>query len=302
MTEFNPYRYFLDYLIKSKLGAKRPFLAGYKITTKCNLNCGGCVNYLKEEKDLRFNQIQELFKKLKERGNIMLMLEGGEPFLWKDGDYNLEDVVKEARNYFHFVGITTNGTQKVETSADTVWVSIGGLEETHNGLRNGRVFEHAVENIKGSTHPRIYSHTTINSVNQGEIGELVRYVSEIDNIRGMSFQFYYPYENDGLFIEDRKVVLDRLIALKQDGYKIMNSFSTLRSLYENEWTRLCSEYNWMVDNVRTNGKVINGCYVESEGYEKDCTRCGFTVYTELINAFRLKFDAIKTGLELYVFH
>lgn len=38
--------------------------------------------------------------RLREQGIRILILEGGEPFLWKDGNYAINDLVREARKHF----------------------------------------------------------------------------------------------------------------------------------------------------------------------------------------------------------
>jgi len=230
-------------------------------------------------------------KILHESGVRILIFEGGEPFLWNDKKYNLNDLVHYARNLFFSVGITTNGTFPIEADSNIVWVSIDGLKETHNHIR-GKCFDRIMQNITQSSHPRIYAHITINSLNWQEIPALVRFLSE--KVKGITIQFYYPYKgkNDNLFLatEKRKQVLYDLISLKKQGFPLLDSYACLYALQNNTWT--CRP--WMVASVDPNGKISYGCYLKGRG-EIACSQCGFAAHTELSLAFNGVISAIKAG-------
>ncbi len=116
------YTYLFSYYAKSRLfNIKRPVLAGVKITNACNLKCRHCPFWRMEEKSLSFSQVKESFKNLYDIGIRLVIIEGGEPFLWKDDGYDIRNIVKEAREFFFSVGITTNGTFPLEVDSDIIW-------------------------------------------------------------------------------------------------------------------------------------------------------------------------------------
>ena len=193
LTQIKQSAFFLSFYLKSLLGYKRPLLAGIKLTHNCNLKCDHCPFWNKKRGSLSFSQATAAMKTLHKQGVRIVIFEGGEPFLWKDGDYGIKDIVNEAKKLFFSVGITTNGTFPLEADANIIWVSIDGLRETHDALRYGS-YNNVITNIKASSHPRIYAHTTINSINWKESPEVVRFLSPL--LKGVTFQFHYPY-NEG---------------------------------------------------------------------------------------------------------
>ena len=269
-------------------------MAGIKITHQCNLRCRHCPFWKKEKDTFSFSRLKDSLKTLYDIGVRLVIIEGGEPFLWRDGGYSIKDAVGEAKKLFFSVGLTTNGTFPLDIDSDTLWVSIDGLKETHNYIR-GESFDKIILNIENSSHPNIYTHTTINKLNQAEIPELVRFFSE--KVKGLTFQFYYPYnkDEDGLLLTDRerKNVLAELIRLKEDGFPIANSYVCLQALQDNEWK--C--HSWMIASVEPDGKITQGCYVKGRG-EVSCKKCGFSAHTEISLAYDGAIEAIRVGKEV----
>jgi MoaA/NifB/PqqE/SkfB family radical SAM enzyme len=157
-----------------------------------------------------FEEVTEAIRTFYRQGGRCLYLEGGEPFLWCDGNYGIEDVVECAHRMGYFtVIIYTNGTFPLQTSADTVFISIDGLQETHDHLR-GPSFDRIMENIHRSTHSSLFVNFTINNCNKDEVEDLLRQL-----------------------LEYRK------------KYRILNSRAGLRSALRNDWKRpldICSVY------------------------------------------------------------
>ena len=231
-------------------------------------------------------------------GVRIVIIEGGEPFLWRDGEHDLTDVIAEAKKSFFSVGVTTNGTFPIEVDSDTVWVSIDGLRETHDRIR-GKSFERIMANIEASSHPRIYAHITINSLNWKEVPELVELLSH--KVKGITVQFHYPYQevDEGLFLplDKRQKVLDDLIGMKRQGLRIANSYACLEALKNNRWR--CRP--WMIASVDPNGKLTHGCYLKGRG-EIACERCGFSAHTEISLAYNGVIEAILVGKRILLSH
>jgi len=243
---------------------------------------------------LSFFEVKNSLRRLYDLGVRLVIVEGGEPFLWKDNGYDIRDVVCEAKKLFFSVGVTTNGTFPLEADADIIWVSIDGLRKTHDLLR-GESFDKIMTNIKKSTHPKIYAHITINKVNQEDMSEMVKFLSP--QVKGLTFQFHYPYtgENDGLMLtfEERKVILDGLIKLKKDGFPLLNSYACLQALKNNKWR--C--YPWMIASVEPDGKLTQGCYIKGRG-QISCQKCGFSAHTEISLAYSGVIESIKAGKKI----
>jgi hypothetical protein len=191
--------------------------------------------------------------------------------------------------------VTTNGTFPIEVESDVVWVSIDGLEETHDLIR-GKSFASVIANIASSSHPRIYAHVTINTLNWEEIPELVAFLSH--RVRGITVQFHYPYREveEELFLpfDKRRQVLDTLIEMKRQGLPIVDSYACLRALKDNRWR--CRP--WMIASVDPTGEIVQGCYLKGRG-EIACEKCGFSAHTEISLAYNGVIESILVGSRVF---
>lgn len=273
----------------------KPLLASYKLTYRCNLRCRQCPFYTMQNDEVTYKQACRIIDQLYERGSRLLMFEGGEPMLWREGDYRVHDLVNYARKRFFSVGMTTNGTQPLDVDTDVLWVSVDGLRETHNALRGAPVFDRIIANARASRHPRLYAHVTINSVNADEVPELLGFLNGI--FRGITIQFYYPYDHkDELFLDfdRRERLLDDLIAQKRSGVRILNSTAALKALKRNTW--VCRDD--LIDNANPDGSMQQGCYLKGR-VDIDCSKCGFSPHTEISLACRGNLRAILAGMKIF---
>ena len=291
------YGYFLHHNIQSRLfGKKKPLLAGFKITYRCTLKCRICPFWKMEPIDISYENALKVMDTLLQKGVRLLIFEGGEPFSWRDGKYRLDALVRYAKQKFFRVGITTNGTVPINTSADVVWVSIDGLKDTHDKNR-GKCFDRVISNIKATSHPQLLVNTTITRLNYHEIPELVKFVAPL--VKGITIQFYYPFPNsEDLWLPEQKriLVLEQLIDLKKQGYPILDSVSTLQGLKKNTWR--C--HDWLIASAEPDGRLTIGCYLKNRA-EISCEKCGFAAHTEISKAYDLNLGAILVGQKTFKF-
>jgi MoaA/NifB/PqqE/SkfB family radical SAM enzyme len=293
-VKLKPIPYVLwTYLISRQ---RKPFLASFKLTYRCNLHCQQCPFYQKPEGDLPFDQVEQMLIQLHSRGSRLVVFEGGEPLLWRDGKRGINDIVAIAKKYFFSVGVTTNGTLPLDVLCDILWVSVDGLAETHNRLRGADIFDTVISNIQRSAHPRLFAHITANSENAAEIPDLIRFLHPI--VRGITLQFYYPYnQKDALFLDfnRRTTLIKSVITLKKQGYHILNSIPALKALQKNTWR--C--YDWLLDCANPDGKLNQGCYLKGRT-DIDCSRCGFSPNTEISLAYHGSISAILAGIQIFL--
>jgi MoaA/NifB/PqqE/SkfB family radical SAM enzyme len=227
-------------------------------------------------------------------GGRCLYLQGGEPFLWRDGKRGIEDIVEYAHaSGFFTVVIYTNGTLPIQTSADTVFVSMDGLQPTHDQLR-GTSFAKINDNVRNSKHPSIFVNFTINNLNKNELEDFLSFVHGVTEIRGTFFYFHTPYYgHDDLYVEpdERERILCKLLLYKR-RYRILNSRSGLESARRNDWKRplkICSVYE-------------KGGRYECCRYPDDpelCRNCGYLSYAEIDQTLKLKPSAIINALKYF---
>jgi len=286
----------LSYVVRHHISRKRlpPLICGLVLNDSCNLHCRHCRLANRGQPDLSIGQATTALDSFSSRGGRTLYIEGGEPFIWRDGRYDLEDVIAYARNIgFLSCVVYTNGTRPIETTANTVFVSVDGLRSTHDELR-GRSFDRIMSNIRASRHRSLYVNYTINNCNKDEIEAFCEYVREIRQIRGIFFYFHTPYYGrDDLYLEsdERARILRKLLAYRK-RFKILNSQAGLKSALADDWARpldICYVYE--------HSRVYECC--RCPGDPELCENCGYLSYAEIDQVLRLKPSAIWCALKYF---
>lgn len=285
------------FLAYNLVGRVSPVLAGYKITHKCNLKCKHCPYWKRSGPEQDFDGVVDTLGRLSSMGVRILILEGGEPLLWRDGNKNIAHVVDAARRLFPSVCITTNGTLPWrDLSVDRVWVSLDGYPAAHDSIRGDGSFDKIMANLEREGRGKAFISTTINTGNADTIPEMITALK--GRVAGVTIQFHYPYEGlpDPLFLwpAQRAEVLDELIRLKNEGYPVANSFASLVDLKKERWT--CEE--GLLANAEPDGSIFHGCYLKNRG-PSQCSLCGFSAHNEMSLAFRGGFQSILTGLRTF---
>ncbi len=283
--------YLLNYWFSKK---KKPLICGLVLHNNCNLNCEHCRVPERASSHIKFEEAQKIIDQFYDEGGRTLYLEGGEPFIWKDHTYRMNDIIQYAKEKgFLSVIVYTNGTWTLETEADTVFVSIDGLKDTHDSLR-GESFDKIMNNIRFSSHKSIYVNYTINATNYTEIEPFLKYVKKIPKIKGTFFYFHTPYYGyDHLYLErkDRIDIMLDLINLKKK-YKILNSKAGLKSGIKNNWKKHSEIFK-----VYENKKFYTCCRIHDE--QNVCKDCGYLSYAEVDQALKFKPGALINALEYF---
>jgi len=279
----------LKYSIRTKLlGQKAPFIAGIVLNNDCNLSCRQCSLQLEEKTSLTFQQISDGLDQLYSVGIRSVAITGGEPFMWKDGQLRLNDVIDLIyRKKFLVSSLYTNGTFPLKTSIDNIFVSIDGTESTTNKLR-GPVFSKVIRNIKASRHPKIFINFTINSQNFTEIEPFCQYIKTIPQIKGVFFYFYTPYNSiDDLYLDrNKRVEIAKYLIVLKRKYKILNSKAALTDFINDNWSRpsdVCVVYSDKAEIVKCCRAVKNN---------EACDNCGYLGYLEVIDVTKFKLSAV----------
>jgi MoaA/NifB/PqqE/SkfB family radical SAM enzyme len=277
-----------------------PLLASFKVTYRCNLACRACPFHHRQDRavEMSWAAALEAMDALRRLGTRIVVFEGGEPLLWRDGPFRIHDLVREARKRFLRVAVTTNGTLPLDVPAHILWVSVDGLKETHDDLRSGS-FDRVRENLERADHKRIFVHCTLNRKNLDDIEGLAQWVRGLPAVKGMTFQFFYPYrqgeEDLSLSPDQRRRAVETLLDLKKRGFPILNSVGRLAAMVSGGW--VC--HDDILVNVDPDGSVTRGCYVKSRG-EINCAACGFTPVAEASGALDLVPGSLRAGWRLFL--
>ena len=141
------------------MGRRVPLLASFKVTYVCNLTCLACPFHLRsspEDRHISWPAAVRALDILRRSGTRLVVFEGGEPLLWRDGAHRLHDLVLYARQHFLRVAVTTNGTLPLDVPANTLWVSLDGLKETQDALRSNS-FDRVWANLRETKDPCFFS-------------------------------------------------------------------------------------------------------------------------------------------------
>ena len=291
-------RFFVE---RKFLGHRIPLLASFKITYRCNLACRACPFHLRtgvENGHMSWDEAIRALESLHRLGTRVVVFEGGEPLLWRDGPYRFHDLVSYARRRFLRVAVTTNGTLPLDVPAHTIWVSLDGMKEAHDALR-GDSFDRVYNSLKTTRHPRVFIHCTLNRKNWQDVEPLAKWVRGIPGIKGMTVQFFYPYnqgeDNLALSPNERRTAIEKLLDLKKQGYSILNSAGRLRAMKDNRWR--C--HDDVLVNVDPDGTITKGCYVKNRG-GINCDACGFTPVAEASGALDFLPESLYAGWCLFL--
>lgn len=241
-------------------GRKAPILGTVILTDRCNLSCRHCgVNNLTKEL-YPYGQVKREMEQLYEMGVRILFFCGGEPFLWRDGNRSLRDLVIEAKAMgFLLVNVVTNGTFPLELpEADLILLSLDGDRERHNAIR-GDTYDLIMENIRACSGDNICLYMAINQVNQGAIPAVCAVARQERQVRAVSFNFHTPYpgtEALSLTREEKEACCAVIARLMDEGAPIFNLKSAFPYLVDNRFPTPCHQ-----------------CLVVEQGRVSACGRC-----------------------------
>ncbi|MDZ4165945.1 MAG: hypothetical protein U1C55_12540, partial [Smithellaceae bacterium] len=248
---------------------------------------------------LAYEDAAKILRQLRSMGVRMVVFEGGEPLLWRDGKHTISDLIEEAKQLFFSVAVTTNGTIPLDVPADIIWVSIDGLDGSQDRLRSDS--RQAVwDNLGKTNHARVFVHFTLNRENWRELEPLTDRLCSLPAFKGLTVQLFYPYRQGEtpltLANPERQMAIDEVIRLKKRGAPILNSIGVLRKMIENRWT--CHED--ILVNIDPDGTITQGCYALSRGSASYCDECGFTPVAEASGAVDLNPGSLLAGWRIFV--
>ena len=279
------------------LGVKRPLQTVLFISEKCNLACKHCIAYRLIDPNIKsYEQIKDDLIYSYRLGSRFVDFEGGEPTLWRDGEKDLNSLIRLSKEIgFFSATITTNAILPFAGSeADSIWVSLDGLGKYHDDIRGKGAFDRLVKNIEEAHHPRISVNMVINSRNYPSVEETIEFAKNNPNIQSISLNFHNPYHGtEYLFLdwETRGKVIDLIIAKKKAGYPIMNSVSGLKLMKHLKFKKEC----WVSNFILADGRRLVECAGKTAGM---CDSCGLSMAGEMRSVFNLKPDTILAGMKL----
>ncbi|TFF97891.1 MAG: radical SAM protein [Promethearchaeota archaeon] len=176
---------------------KNPFKPPYlknlmiNITERCNLTCKHCYITEKNQIDMNLKDILKLVNIFYEFQGIRLILTGGEPFLYGE----LKSLLKNLTHIPLQKVMLTNGVliskqhdeviDLLKENFFEIFVSLDGLEQSHNQFRNSESFKDTIEGIKRllNNHIRVSINTMVHKKNYREFDEMSQLLKSLGNIK-----------------------------------------------------------------------------------------------------------------------
>ncbi len=257
---------------------RKPIIAGMPLTDTCNLRCKHCVVANVGRGHYPFARIEETLRHFYSIGVRIMYLQGGEIMTWRDGDRDVNDVIRLAHQIGFFkVACVTNGTMGVASEADLMWVSLDGSRHLHDSIRGEGVFDTVIRNLEATTHRRVALNMTVNRINAGEVENVAEIARRLGTVHGVSFNFHTPYpgvEDICLPMVERPPVVDRIVRLKRQGFPVLNTYGGLKALRTNKWRRPVPFIQLMEKD-----RIYECCFGRDQ--PGVCEKCGYGVIAEL---------------------
>ena len=226
-----------------------PHIMGLITNDTCNLSCAGCRVANVTHEVMSIAEVRDALQRYYDKGVRMLYLSGGEPYLWRDGEYRLPDIVGLAHDIGYLrVHVYTNGTVPLSPKPDFTWVSIDGFGRTFEKIR-GIPVERVLANVR-EFHGRHAIVCTINTINYREIPETLEFFGEHLPRAAVMFFFHTPYYGiDHLHISpaQREHAVTTILDCKRRGFPVLNSKTALET-YRSGGTTPRLDYSWIVDS------------------------------------------------------
>jgi MoaA/NifB/PqqE/SkfB family radical SAM enzyme len=273
----------------------RPLLLAVVITDRCNLDCFYCQGSNAGKIHCSVGEIRDILRQAYERGHRALYFTGGEPMLWESDGWNMNDVVRHARELGFFdVFIFTNGTVPLKIPGCRYIVTVDGPREVHNRIRQG-TWELVIENVRGAPPGSVGSSITLTRENEEYFEQYVRDITALGIFSGISFNFLTacPEEmaRQGLLGEQRTGMLDRIWDLKAQGYPLRISKAGYKALRANTWKRPIRQVE-----LATHNELFTCCRQGAD--PRVCEQCGYAACAEIEQMLSFKPSAIWQVLRL----
>lgn len=278
------------------LRRRDPIVGSLILTDRCNLRCQHCAVANIRRVDYPFPRVRSDLRSLHSQGVRILLLYGGEPFLWRDGERNLRDVIAAARDIgFPVVDVVTNGTRGVDLpEADLVLVSLDGTREHHDAIR-GHTYDRILTHVAQARTANLCLYMAVNRINVDDVEHVAALARYLPTVRAVAYNLHTPYpgtEHLTLTPEQRRSACARIGELVRRGYPVATLPSVLPRIADGTAHGPCPQCVIVEDGEQwTCGRCI-----EVPGL---CQQCGFLFAAELTALFRGDPRAIIDALRSY---
>jgi MoaA/NifB/PqqE/SkfB family radical SAM enzyme len=254
----------------------RPYVLGLVITDICNLACKHCRVANIYHSSMTYQEVEGHLREQYAKGVRYLYLEGGEPYLWRDGAYRLPDIANLAKHIGYYrVHVYTNGTTPLDEGLDFHWVSIDGTGDIYQTIR-GIDLEHVLRHVR-NFRGRWAVVYTVNTINYPHIREFLQFMrTEFPGV-GVMFYFHTPYYGvDQLLLDQqsRHESVATIAECKRSGLPVLNSLPGLRAMESGDYFHPTNLWH-VIDNTGD----YQCCRAIAD--PEVCKNCGYSTCAEI---------------------
>lgn len=267
---------------------ERPYLFILVINDECNLHCFYCSSKNTGQYDLDYAAVRSALSTAYDRGHRALVITGGEPMVWQDGNAQIHDVVSYAQDLgFRDIAIFSNGTRPLSIAGVTFIVTVDGTRATHNAIRQD-TYDSILVHVRDAITTVIAS-ITLSRANAKTLEVAVEEIASTHLFKGITFNLLTHNADvvarHGFLGEERNRILDRIWNLKQQGYPIVLSKAAYDALKDNNWRRPVKQIELLA------GSRLFTCCRDVDNSDI-CRNCGYSSCVEISQALQGKPSAI----------
>lgn len=252
--------------------------AGIRITRQCNMKCMYCNIQNTLRTDLSLEEWKKAVDIIKKLGAKEIVILGGEPTLYP----NIVELVRYITLESGLVcSLTTNAygnfdvaKQLIDNGLTSLGVSVDNLnvKESISPLKSKNGISLIDYLINNCNNPNIINYTVLNKRNVNSIINLIEYMNEKNVV---TYILPFHWGNEGKFdhrkdnekfafvtdkdINDYNAVINKIIDMKSEGYKIKNSIEFLE-----ESKKHIKKLDWKCNGlselrIDSDGKLVCCC-------------------------------------------
>lgn len=232
---------------------RRPVTISHSVNSGCNLRCAFCDEWKKDSKDVSFEDICKIIDLAVDFGIGSYNAWSTEPLLRKD----LPEIMEYAQSKGMKTFMITNGLllkQRIHEfkMVDYISVSVDGPTSTRD-IR-GADYDAIIEGIRyasesGFLNQPLLMNCVISGKNLDEVTDLLHLAKELGNVK-MAVEPIYTFKrmdntdwNEFIITEAQKPqfqsLMNELIALKKQGYPLINSKTYLKQIRDGKPIQNC---------------------------------------------------------------
>ena len=203
-----------------------------------------------------FQQIVDELKYCYRAGSRNIRFDGS-PLSWQQAGFNFDEVIKRAKKIgFHSIEVFWDGQSPLNTKADKIWLYLSSAELIDifsiNSVQKDNII---IKNIANWAKENIYLILNLQKHNYTQLEDILKFCAGNPKISSVAVFLSGESEYNGLSLELKHSILEKIIELKKNGYPIYNELNLLQYEYKNDSAPLKYSVNYI--NLEGNKELVS---------------------------------------------